>query len=451
MEHEQEQMEETAENTSAPTDDLPELSLDNIADRIAEELAKVVGIDQELLGKHVEFLGGMKVKEVEKTVKTLKKTLGEQLLPLLETMARHEQKAVAELGINGLGTVQSFKSAQILAEIDEAHPDKKLRKAARKSLYKLKSAGIEIETSHKALLGESKHERYKSLISPIDGSGTQLIMLTQEMLAGDLHFLQVVATQEEGIVECSARRGMSKKMFANLPETFARQMGVEKLMFAETDYDYAMSLILEAEDISEDLPDDYASNKDFFGLSDAEAVENPVYGILDAENLKEQPYFLRTSAELFQDDSFLGWHVPPNEVGEYAQELLDQKDTEIELTPQFQQERKDEVYQKLVDDIFDEETLQRLQRRLEIMAYIFTQQDNMEDAKKALTAAITLVDTPQETLKNHPFLRQLILISLDAAQDVIEQGYDPADVEQGQYFIARNEDGDIAVEFIEQQ
>lgn len=451
MEHEQKQMEETAENEDTPAGELPELALDNIADRIAEELGKVVGIDQELLGRHVEFLGSMKVKEVEKTLKTLKKRLGEQLLPLLETMTRHEQKPIAELGINGLGTVQSFKSAQILAEIDEIHPDKKLRKAARKSLYKLKSAGIEIETSHKALLGESKHERYKSLISPIDGSGTQLIMLTQDTLAGDLHFLQVVATQDEGIVECSARRGMSKKMFANLPETFARQMGVEKLMFAETDYDYAMSLILEAEDLSEDIPDDYISNKDFFGLSDVEPVENPVYGILDAENLKGQPYFLRTSEELFQDDSFLGWHLPIDEVGEYAQELLDQEDTAIELSPQFQQERKDEVYQKLVDDIFDEETLQRLQRRLEIMAYIFSQQDNPDDAKKAFTAAITLTDTPQETLKNHPFLRQLILISLDAAQDVIEQGYDPADVKQGQYFIARNEDGDIVVEFIEQQ
>jgi hypothetical protein len=221
-------------------------------------------------------------------------------------------------------------------------------------------------------------------------------------------------------------------------------------MLVEADYDYAMSLVLDAEALSEeDTPDDYLASKDLFGLHEAQAVENPVYQMLDAENLKNQPYFLRVSAELFQHDTFLSWHLPLDEIGEYGQELLDQDDTVLELSPQFQQERKEEVYQKLIEEKFDEEVLKRLTRRLEIMAYIFMLQENEDDAKKALTAAVTLENATDTQLKQHPFLRELIVVSLEAAEYVIEEGYNPEELERGEYVVGRNEEGEIVVEFVE--
>ena len=84
MEKEQKQTEDLSENTS-------ELSLDNIADRIAEELGKVVGIDQELLGQHVEFLGNIKVKEVEKQLR--KKVKGAKLKGAVQLEPGAEGKA----------------------------------------------------------------------------------------------------------------------------------------------------------------------------------------------------------------------------------------------------------------------------------------------------------------------------------------------------------------------
>ncbi len=451
MEEDHDQTKEIRDDENSQGTDTSEITAENIVERVSAELEKVVDIDKELLEKYVEFLGSMKAKEVQTILKQLKNDLGERMLALLETMAHQEQKAIAELGINGLGKIQSFKAAQILADIDATHTDKKLRKAARKSLYKLRSAGIEVETSHKPLLGESKHERYKSLISSIDGTGTQLIILTQEMLAGDLHLLQVIASDEEGIKECLSRRGFSKKMFNRLPETFARQTGNERAMLFEADYDYAMSLVSDAEAMSEDVPDEYASIKNFFGLRDMQAVENPVMKMLDAENLKNQPYFLRTSVELFQDETFLNWHLPLNELGEYAQELLDQEDSVIELSPQFQQERREEIYQKLIDEYIDETFVKRLQRRLHIMSYIFMLQDKEEDAKKALTAAVTLEDISNTALKNHPFLHELIRTSLEATESVIEDGYNPEDFKKGEYFLSRNEEGNISVQTIEKE
>jgi hypothetical protein len=452
METENKQMEESRHDNHEQPANMPELSAENIEAWIVSELAKVVGIDKGMLEKYVEFLGTMKTGVVESMLKKLKSDLGEQLLPLLETMVHHPQKTLAELGIEKLGTIQSFKAAQILSDINDSHPDKTLRKAARKSLYKLRSAGIEVETSHKPLLGELKHERYKAMLSAVDGTGSQLIMLSEEMLAGDLHLLQVLVSDEKGIAECYSRRGITKKMFARLPEAFTRETGSTSPMFVEADYEYTMSLVLEAERLSqaEDraLPDEYVSMKDFFGLNQAQPVDNPVYRILDAENLKIQPYFLRTSEELFQNDSFLSWLLPIKEMGGYAQELFDQEDTVLELSPQFQQERKEEVYQNVIEAHFGEDAIKRIQRRLGIMAYILFQQKDEEAAKRALTAALSFDETPKIMLKNHPFLRRLILDSIKIAQDVIEDGYDPEEMDREKYLVGRNEEGELGVQLV---
>ncbi len=423
----------------------------NVVEQIAQELEKVVGIDQTQLHQYIETVAGMRPKEIDALLKRLKSRLGEKLLPLLEEMTRHANEALAEIGVNGLGTIPSFKAAQILAEINDAHPVKNLRKAARKSLHKLKTVGIEIETTLKPLLGEIKHQRYKAMISPVDGTGTQLVLLTQEMLAGDLHFLQVVAGDEDGIAECTSKRGMTKKMFAKLPETFAMQIGAKEPMLAEAEYDFAMSLLLEAEQATADsLPEEYENGKGFFELSQAQIITNPVYQTLDAETLKQQPGLLRTSAELFQNDHFLSWHLPLNELGDYAQELMDQEDSTIEVSPEVRQERKEDVYQKLIDAKMDDVMIQRLKRRLEIMAYLFTRQGKDEDAKKALIAAISLGETPRTELKSHPFVRELLIISLDGTRDVLEGGYNPEELDRKEYYLTRDDDGNIRVEFVEQ-
>ena len=420
-----------------------------IADQISVELEKVVGLDLKLLTSYVEGLGTLKNKELEAVLKNLKTRLGEKILPLLNIMAHQSQPTLAVAAIETLGMIQSLKAAQLLADLDEHHPEKTWRKAARKSLYKLKSVGIDVETAHKPLLGESKHQRYKALLSPIDGTGTQLIMLTQEMLAGDLHLLQVIASDETGIVECSARRGMTKKMFAKLPETFARQAGAQGIRLVETDYAYAMTLTLEAEKLTTTLPAGYESNKEFFEFTTAEPIPNPVFQKLDVENLKQQPYFLRTSDELFKHDIFLSWHLPLKDISEYVQELKAQQETVIELSPQFQQERQDAIYQKMVEAKIDAALLQRWQRRLEMMAYLFLEQGEEEDAKRALTAALTLPETPREQLKQHPFLHRALALGIEVAECVMKEGRDPATLESEDYYVARNAEGQIVVNFVE--
>jgi hypothetical protein len=435
---------------SAASAAAPELSQDQLEEHIQAELEKVVGIDQDVLTRYVASLETLPHREAAALVNNLKRNLGEQVLPLLEILAHHPHKPLAEIGIEHLGTVQSIKAAHLLSDINETHPDKKLRKIARKSLYKLKSVGIEVETTPKPLLREVKHQPYKALISAVDVTGSQLIVLAEEMLAGDLHFLQVVANDEEGITDCTSRRGMTKKMFAKFPETLAREMQAMDPMLVEADYHYALSLLLEAERLNDeagaDPPDDYLAVKDFFGLTDeAQPVVNPIYTLLDAETLEQQPQFLRTSKDLLQQQVFLNWLLPVADMEEYAQEILDQEDSVLDLPPHLQEERKEEVLRKVIEAHCGDEMLNRLQKRLEMMAYILHTKENENDAKRALAAAMALEDRSEFALRRHPFLHQLVLDSVNAAQYVIEDGYDPNELDREDYVVERDEEGEIIV------
>lgn len=433
-----------------------ELSAETIATQITTELAKVVDIDQDLLQRYVAFLRTMPGAEVESLLGSLKTTLDERLLPLLTLIAHDPKVDFAEYALGPLGAIHSLKAAQCLSDLNETHPDKKIRKAARRSLYKLKSAGIEVETTLKPLLGEVKHTPYKTLMSAVDGTGSQLMILSEEMLAGDLHLLQVIANDEKGIVEAFSRRGITKKMFTKLPETFARELANASPMMVEADAAYVFSRLLELEALNattaQDVPEDYSAMREFFGLDQAQTgLPNPIYTLLDVANLKEQPYFLRTSEDLFKQQAFLGWLLPINEMGDFAQQLLDQEDSVIELSPQFQQERKEEIYQKIVEAKFGADVIARLQRRLEIMAYIFFLQKQEESSKQALAAALALADTSAPALKGHPFIRKLILDSITIAQDVIEDGFNPEDYERDDYIVYRDEEGKLVVDVAEHE
>jgi hypothetical protein len=108
------------------------------------------------------------------------------------------------------------------------------------------------------------------------------------------------------------------------------------------------------------------------------------------------------------------------------------------------------VYQKVIDAHFGDAALKRLQRRLGIMAYLLLQQKNEEAAKQALAAALAFDDTPKAMLKTHPFLKRLILDSIQVTQDVLEDGYIPEEIEKDKYLIRRNEQGELTVQFLEE-
>ena len=85
------------------------------------------------------------------------------------------------------------------------------------------------------------------------------------------------------------------------------------------------------------------------------------------------------------------------------------------------------------------------------MAYLYMVQEDEENAKRALAAAMELPGMSSAALKGHPFLRQLIVASVEVAQDVIEDGYDPSDLGREDYMLTRDEDGKFVAQLFENE
>ncbi len=81
------------------------ITTDNIGALIAEELKKVVGLDETVLAEYTTFLENMPIGEIETLLGTLKKDLDEKLLPFLELMTQQGSSKVAEAGILSLGKI----------------------------------------------------------------------------------------------------------------------------------------------------------------------------------------------------------------------------------------------------------------------------------------------------------------------------------------------------------
>jgi hypothetical protein len=402
---------------------LPQSETENtekLKKQITEELLKITDISEEKLSVFIKSMETLDDKVLEDLITQLIKELEEQSLPLLSAMGRSPNTRVSLFAIENLGRIQSQKSVDILSQIAvEGQLDKKIRKAARTSLHRLHAVGLVVKKVVDPAIAKSrerkvKHKPYQAVMSNVDGAGSQLIILAREMFAGDLHILQAVINEQDGLKECHAKRGLTKKILARLIDTMpevAREQDAPYTVLVKIDYNYGTRLIIEAEKRTESLGNpisqEYRSVKEIFLESADPTVQNPVYRELEAEKIKTQSYLLTRSADLVKHPLIEGWLFDSDKIEKYAEELEQQEETVLELSPQFVKEREDSVFDRALLELFDEKQRAFYKERLEKTAYILFIQEEIEEAKKALAAALALDLQAGVSIKNHPFITEL--------------------------------------------
>jgi tetratricopeptide (TPR) repeat protein len=394
--------------------------LQELKKQITEELMKITDIDEDKLSGYIKFLENLDDTTLDNWIRGLVTELEERALPFLGLLGRSSHIPLSQKALKYLGSLQSQKSVDILTQIAETHPDKKVRKSARTNLYRLQSAGLAVKRPLDPEVAKSrerkvKHKPYQALMSNVDGSGSQLIIVAREMFAGDLHILQSVIHEEEGLKECRAMRGLTKKSFARLMEEMIermRQEGAPDLTLVEIDYNYGMRLIVEAEKLNQTLGTEispaYLSVKELFLESADLTVPPPIYQKLDAEKIKTQPHLLRGSAELISHPLLESWIFDIEKIKSYVDALKKQEETVLELSPQFIKEREEAVFDQALSTLFDEKHKLLYKERLEKTAYILFTKGEIEEAKKALAAALALDPQSRVPVKNHPLIVELV-------------------------------------------
>jgi hypothetical protein len=310
-------------------------------------------------------------------------------------------------------------SADMLSQMVVAETQNKpIKKAIKRSLYRLKERGIIVEDrgaeDSRASILRPPTRISEGYLSSIDYLGDRLVWLTQPRVTKGLYFFQVLINDTEGIKDFQGTE-ITKKMYRDYLTRFKKE---NPMPIVETEPSYCQFLIQEAHTMAtkrgHSVPTGYLEWKDIVGKPSSEVQRPLIYSCYEEETIKADESLLTRSETLFELPEFSNWVIKPDEIKQYAEKINEASKSKLILTPIQKQERISQIYNDAAEELFDEERRLLYKKRLEEAAYIIYKLGREEEAKICLAAALAL-KSKSITSSHHPFLLELVKRSLSAA------------------------------------
>jgi hypothetical protein len=327
--------------------------------------------------------------------------------------------------LEALSTMATPEAAALVTQIAAKTDAKDVQKAARRALYRLKTMGVDIETGRpqeprKSVLEVPKLPVVTALTSQIDFDGNRALYLARRRPFSGLVFVSLIISDQRGVLDCNAFP-VTKK---DLSRLVADIRADDRLTHVELPPAYAQQLVEEGyqRNLSTGTPppQDFQGLRDLIGMPEARWEQGPIYQLISPEEIRGQPTWLALSGHLLEVKEFQGWHLPPEAVQQYREEVKRQADSPIIVSPALQQERIEAVQKRTLREIFDPDTYPRYRSRLEEMAYLLWQTKRPDEAKRAFASALALQGEGVDPAE-HPFLRALFIRSVEMAEALEQQ------------------------------
>jgi hypothetical protein len=313
----------------------------------------------------------------------------------------------------------SARAAKFLADWAAQNPSKNLRKEIRKSLFRLRSRGVEVpdlEDPSPGVFRPPRQESRQAYASALDAGGTRLLFLGLPQPPQGMFVFHAALNDREGIQDFAGFESSAKK-FHDLLEQTRREVPWE---IVGMDPEYAKALLGEAHEthLRSGRPPhpEYMKWKSLLGPAAALPLRPLIYHHLDEEGIRGRADLLDRSPSLFETPSFRLWFLEKEEVARCRDLLEDAARSRIILAPHQQEGRFFEIYRQTVQELFDGNRRLLLRRRLEEMAFVLWQTGDENAAKISLAAALALA-AEDKLLSPHPFLMELLKRTVLALRD----------------------------------
>jgi hypothetical protein len=336
-------------------------------------------------------------------------------------LLRQSSSSDLQPAIAALGRRHQQSAAEVLALIDTVVEDRALRKAARRELHRLRSAGVRAPdaplpvapTAPTPSQTEPTVAVSEAWATDIDPSGSRALWLLGERPLGGAWFAALLLNDLKGVVELSLVDTTRKRFLRELDER--RREG----FWVELPGDYAWRLVREAADVNRAqntaLPTRYRALRDVFGEAPGPPERALVYATVSPVETTFNPDWLSEAQALMREPEVRGWFVPlPDALRARALEVA--RSTTASLLVPGQEPEQQALY--LLAEA-ERQTLtptvrRALQRRLEETAYIFVVSDRLTAARRAVASARALEDRSRP-LEQQPFLRVMLEAGLARA------------------------------------
>jgi hypothetical protein len=308
-----------------------------------------------------------------------------------------------------------LKTAAVLHRMFEITKDKHVRKAVKRSLYRLRSKGV--------VVGEVFPETKESILRPLrveppkgfgngyDFSWNRFLIITIPHPGRGSMLVHGLVNDMKGLVDFSGEE-MSRKALRNF---FDEVEKVSPTPVVEMEASYVAFLFTQAYQLT--LAQGGTSPPDYLHLkSEVEKIrkdyERPlIYSCMNENEIEGDEWILRRAGDLLKKDFFYGWMIEEQEIRPFADEVWQAEESKLILNQAQKEARFQEIYQRALSTLFPEEKRSLYQRRMEEMAYLLFKLGREEEARISLAVALDLKKPPNLLLPN-PFLLQLVIKSI---------------------------------------
>jgi hypothetical protein len=349
----------------------------------------------------------------------------EQPGTLLEQLAEQTPPVPLPAVVEALSTMATSEAAALLTQIASKTDAKDLQKAARRALYRLRTMGVDTESvrpqePRKSVLEVPKLPVVVALASQIDFEGNRALYLARRRPFSGLVFVSLIISDQRGVLDCNAFPLTKKELTRIVTDIQAD----DRLTHVELPPAYAQQLVEEGYQrnlsTGTPVPREFQGLRDLIGMPDAPWEQRPIYHVVSLEEIRGQPTWLASSGQLLEVKEFQGWHLPPEMLQKYREEVRRTADSPIIVSQVIQQERVEAVQRRTLHEIFDPDACARYRSRLEEMAYLLWQTKRTDEAKRAIASALALQGEGVDPA-DHPFLRGLFTRSLEMAEALQQQ------------------------------
>ncbi len=303
-------------------------------------------------------------------------------------------------------------------------PDKNLRRAIHRSLYKLSQKGVSVERPDqepgKSVLTPIEPEGY---LSSMDGHGDRLVWLVKPRIGGGLHYLSALINEPTGMrrIEATevnrkgiklARQDLAQRYQIALVEApwrycdFIMSEGYERAMAEKESSGQTDQTRPSGQSINA-----YPALRSHLLSGPAEATPVPLPNSLDPAAIAAEENWLTTSSRLFEEQTLQRWLLDQDQAKPYVEQMTQAQASPLVLNKYQQQDRAQSIINTVLADLFSGESARIYARRLEETAFLLAARSQLDSAKRALAVSLALKkDNPSG--KGVPFCEELVRQSI---------------------------------------
>ncbi|TMC20043.1 MAG: HEAT repeat domain-containing protein [Chloroflexi bacterium] len=353
------------------------------------------------------------------------------LIPLLENPSSKVAVAAIE-ALEHLGQIAATQAIPALNHLIATTSNRTLKQNARAVLGRLTMLSAPgAEDAAMAEAREAPLPSYKARVSFIDGSGTQLIMLSWQRPDGLLKGVNVLFQDQWGIKDCYGLDEMEVRRWEDLITDLQEQ----GFMSFQTPFEYARTLVVEARALNRrtrrKLPVAYSIWRPLIEAVKPEQKEARTFPtILEPQPLDEQVIALaQHGADLYHLSEFTSWlYQPTSDIDPYTTRYWStytvfegssskrgrtKKGKQKEQNQQNQQNILEDLISEAISNLLNDKWRTLYETRLRRLAAFFLATDREQEVALMRAVAAVLQAGSSVPLQEQAFVRAMMRISIE--------------------------------------